>query len=45
MHINNDTNDEHLYLWYKKNINNYELLDILNNIFNYKDSLKVDEIN
>ena len=35
----------HLYLWYKKNLNNYELLDIMNNIFNNNEKLKVDEIN
>lgn len=45
MYTNNDTNHEHLYLWYKRSINDLELLDILNNVFNKKDSLKVSEVN
>ena len=45
MYTNNNINHEHLYLWYKRTITDLELLDILNNIFNKKESLKVSEIN
>jgi hypothetical protein len=45
MYTNNDKNHEHLYLWYKRHITNLELLDILNNIFNKNENLKVSEIN
>ena len=40
-----EINYEHIYTWITKDINNYEFLDILNNIFNKVDKLPYDDIN
>ena len=45
MYTNNKMNYEHLYLWYKRTINDFELIDILNKIFNKREYLKISEIN
>ena len=37
-HINN-INFDHIYLWNTKELNNYELIDLFNNIFNSTDEL------
>ena len=44
MHIK-QINFDHIYLWGTKNINSYELIDILTNIFNSTDKLDTNEIN
>jgi hypothetical protein len=43
-HIDN-INFDHIYLWGKKSINNYELIDILTKIFNNTDKLEKEELN
>ena len=43
-YINKDLNSEHIYLWYKKSISDYELIDILNDIYNTKRIYNKDEI-
>tara|TARA_B110000238_G_scaffold44593_1_gene48121 strand:+ start:7205 stop:12388 length:5184 start_codon:yes stop_codon:yes gene_type:complete len=43
-HIKN-INFDHIYLWGLQKINNYELIDILTNIFNSDDKLNTTEIN
>ena len=42
-HITN-INFDHIYLWGSKNINNYQLIDILTNIFNSTEKLYKDEV-
>ena len=41
----NKINYDHIYTWVTKDINNYEFLDILNNIYNKVDKLPYDVIN
>ena len=37
---NENINDKHIYLWIEQDKNEYELIDLLNNIFNNKLELK-----
>ena len=42
-HINN-INFDHIYLWNTKKLNNYELIDLFNNIFNSVDELESNDL-
>ena len=41
---NDNINDKHIYLWTEQKKNNYEIIDILNSIFNDKTELKTEEL-
>ena len=41
---NDNINDKHIYLWSEQDKTNYELIDILSNIFNNKNEIKIKEL-
>ena len=41
---NESLNDKHIYLWNEQEKNEYEIIDILNNIFNNKTEFETKEL-